>query len=207
MKKLLLTLVLFVSAYSFGQSAYENGMTKAFGLWQENKTAEAAQLFERIAAAEKNNWLPSYYAATIHIIDAFSIKDETLLTAKLNKAQNLLDEAKSNSENNAELLITQALLNTAYIAYDGQKYGMTLSGENAQLYAMALNIAPNNPRVVLGKAEWDMGAARFFGQSVAPFCKEIKRAVELFKNEKPAGKFHPQGGIERALEALKQCDK
>lgn len=207
MKKLLLTLVLFVSAYSFGQSAYENGMKKAFGLWQENKTAEAAQLFERIAAAEKNNWLPSYYAATIHIIDAFSIKDETLLTTKLNKAQNFLDEAKSNSENNAELLITQALLNTAYIAYDGQKYGMTLSGENAQLYAMALKIAPNNPRVVLGKAEWDMGSARFFGQSVAPFCKEIKRAVELFKNEKPAGKFHPQGGIERALEALKQCDK
>lgn len=42
---------------------------------------------------------------------------------------------------------------------------MTLSGKNAQLYAKALVIAPNNPRVFLGNAEWNMGAAKFFGKS------------------------------------------
>lgn len=205
MKKILLICLLFITANNFGQSAYEKGMGKAFELWQTQKTTEAAQLFERIATAEKDNWLPPYYAATILIIEGFSIKDETLLTAKLTKAKEFLDAATMISENNPELLITQAMLNTAYIAFDGQKYGMTLSGENAQLYARALSIAPNNPRVVLGKAEWDMGAAQFFGQSLEPYCKGVKRAVELFKKEKPAGKFHPQGGIERALEVLKQC--
>ena len=69
-------------------------------------------------------------------------------------------------------------------------------------------MAPNNPRVVLGKAQWDIGGAAFFGQSTAPFCKEIERSIELFKKEKPNTTFLPYGGIERAQQALKeQCGK
>jgi hypothetical protein len=207
MKKITLLLALIFAANGTAQTPYEKGMAKALGLWGQQKNTEAVQIFERIASAEKDNWLPKYYAATVLIIDGFSIKDETKLTTQLNKAQQLLDEATAISKSNPEIIITQAMLNTVYVAFDGQKYGMTLSGENAQLYAAALKIAPNNPRVVLGKAQWDIGGAAFFGQSTKPFCKEIERSIELFKNEKPKGKFHPFGGIERAEEALKQCGK
>jgi len=129
------------------------------------------------------------------------------LTTQLSKAQDLLDTANTISKSNPEIIITQALLNTVYVAFDGQKYGMKVSGENIQLYAAALKIEPNNPRVVLSKAQWDIGGAAFFGQSTEPFCKEIKRSIELFKNEKQKGKFHPFGGIERAQEALNKCGK
>jgi hypothetical protein len=44
------------------------------------------------------------------------------------------------------------VLNTGYIAFDGQKYAMILSKKNSQLYAKALAIAPSNPRVILGYA-------------------------------------------------------
>lgn len=207
MKKITLVFAFIFAVSISAQTPYEKGMTKAFALWGQQKNTEAVQLFERIASAEKDNWLPPYYAATVLIIDGFSIKDETKLTTQLNKAQELLDDASAISKNNPEIIITQAMLNTVYVAFDGQKYGMTLSGENIQLYAAALKIAPNNPRVVLGKAQWDIGGATFFGQSTKPFCKEIERSIELFKKEKPAGKFHPFGGIERAQEALKQCEK
>ncbi|MFT6749554.1 MAG: hypothetical protein ACJAQ1_001503, partial [Flavobacterium sp.] len=33
--------------------------------------------------------------------------------------------------NNPEIILTQALLNTGYIAFDRQKYGMTFSGKNS----------------------------------------------------------------------------
>lgn len=207
MKKITLLLALIFAANVTAQTPYEKGMAEALGLWGQQKNTEAVQLFERIASAEIDNWLPKYYAATVLIVDGFSIKDETKLTMQLNKAQQLLDEATAISKSNPEIIITQAMLNTVYVAFDGQKYGMTLSGENIQLYAAALKIAPNNPRVVLGKAQWDIGGAAFFGQSTKPFCKEIERSIELFKNEKPKGKFHPFGGIERAEEALKQCGK
>ena len=78
-------------------------------------------------------------------------------------------------------------------------------GKNAQLYAKALAIAPKNPRVILGNAEWNMGAAQFFGQDTTPFCKDIERALELFANFKPETPFHPNWGKERAEQVLASC--
>ncbi|WP_428742154.1 hypothetical protein [Tenacibaculum sp.] len=207
MKKIITLLAIVFAVNVSAQSQYEKGMTKAFELWKTNKTTEAAQLFERISKAEKNNWLPPYYAATIEIIESFQIKDEATLTTKLTKAQGFLDIAKSISPENPEILITQALLNIAYMVFDGQKYGMTMSMKNATLYEKALKLAPNNPRVVLSKAESDMGAARFFGQSTEPFCNNIKKAIELGKEEKITEKFYPRFNKERAEEVLKKCMK
>ena len=189
------------------QSKYQMGMEKAFSLWEQGKMTEASQLFERISKAEPTKWLPSYYAATVEILESFGMKEETTLTAKLTKAQEFLDDAILNSENNPEILITQALLNTAYIAFDGQKYGMTLSGKNAQLYAKALAISPNNPRVILGSAEWKMGTAKYFGQPIQPYCDEIKRAIKLGKKEKIKVEFYPKFMLERAKQVLEQCTK
>ena len=201
----LLTLVFTVSLSA--QTPYEKGMEKAFELWKTNKTKEASQLFERIATAEKDNWLPPYYAATIEIIESFQIKEEATLIAKLNKAQIFLDTANSLSPDNPEILIRQALLHVAYMAFDGQKYGMTMSMKNVALYNKALELAPENPRVILSKAESDMGAARFFGQSTKPFCENIKKAIELSKKEEITIKFYPKFNVERAEKVLEQCMK
>jgi hypothetical protein len=206
MKKTI-TLIALVFAVSLSaQSQYEKGMAKAFELWGAQGNTEASQLFERISKAEKENWLPPYYAATIEIIGSFGLKDEVVLKARLNKAQAFLDSATTISPDNPEILITQALLNTAYMAFDGQKYGMSMSMKNGGLYDKALKLAPNNPRVVMSKAEADMGAARFFGQSLAPFCKDVKRAIELAKKEKVSEKFYPKFMFKRAEQVLKQCE-
>ena len=205
MKKVLFIIAIFIATGISAQSKYQQGMQKAFGLWEQGKQTEASQLFERISKAEPNNWLPAYYVATIEIVGSFGLKDENVLTAKLTKAQEFLDVAKSNSENNPEIIITQAFLNLGYIAFDGQKYGMTLSGKNNMLYAKALQIAPNNPRVILGKAEWEMGAAKFFGKSTQPYCDAIKKAIELGKVEKIEQEFYPRFQLKRAEQVLAQC--
>lgn len=205
MKNVLFIIAIFIATGIAAQSKYQKGMQKAFELWNKGKMTEASQLFERISKAEPTKWKPAYYAANVEILGSFGLKDEAKLKAKLTKAQELLDVAKANSKNNPEIIITQALLNTGYIAFDGQKYGMTLSGKNAQLYAKALAIAPNNPRVILSNAEWNMGAARFFGKSTKPYCDEIKRAIKLAKEEKIEEEFYPKFLEKRALEVLKQC--
>lgn len=207
MKKCMFIITLLFAGVISSQSKYQTGMEKAFSLWEQGKMTEASQLFERISKAEPTKWLPSYYAATVEILESFGMKEETTLTAKLTKAQEFLDDAILNSENNPEILITQALLNTAYIAFDGQKYGMTLSGKNAQLYAKALAISPNNPRVILGSAEWKMGTAKYFGQPIQPYCDEIKRAIKLGKKEKIKVEFYPKFMLERAKQVLEQCTK
>ncbi len=206
MQKLAIILVLFITQLLSAQTNYEKGMQKAFELWRTNPT-EASSLFERIAKAEPDNWLPSYYAAQVLITQSFGEQDKNKLTAQLAKAQNLLNDATAISKNNPELLILQALLHTAWVAYDGATYGMTLSPKVSALYAKAEQIAPNNPRVVLNKAEWAMGSARFFGQDTTPLCKDVERALELFANFKPETAFYPNWGKERAEQILESCNK
>ena len=204
MKKLILLTLFLVSVIGNSQSNYEKGMQKAFELWGTNPS-EASNLFERIAAAETDNWLPPYYAANVLILQSFNEKDKDKLDSQLKKAQDLINDATAISKNNPEILVLQAMKHTAYVAFDGATYGMQLSPKIAALYAQAEQIDATNPRVVLSKAEWDMGSAQFFGQDTAPFCKDIERALELFANFKPETPFHPNWGKERAEQVLSNC--
>jgi len=205
MKRIVTITILFISLIASAQGNYEKGMQKAFQLWGEGKSTEAANLFERIATAETDNWLPSYWAAQINIVTSFEEKDKDKLTAQLGKAQDLINDATAISKDNPEIMVMQALLHTAWVAYDGATYGMKLSGTVAQIYAKAQQMAPNNPRVVLNKAEWDMGSAKFFGQDIKPFCKDVERALELFANFKAESPFHPNWGEDRAKQILEDC--
>ncbi len=202
-----ITLFFLVTALSINaQNQYTDGMEKALKLWGERQTMAASNQFERIAMAEDDNWIPYYYVALVNTTASFGEKDEKILTQQLKKAKEFNDIAKNLSPDNPELLVMEAMVNTAWIAFDGATYGMTLSGKNAQLYQQALQLAPENPRVVFSKAEWDMGSARYFGKDTAPYCKDVARALELFKTEVNDTPFHPQWGKERAEDVAKQCE-
>ena len=205
MKKAVLITFMLIGSILTAQDQYTSGMQNAFQLWGEGKTLEASNLFERIATAEPDNWLPLYYASQVNTVASFGERDKEKLIQQLEKAQEFVDLAKAISPDNPEILVQQALIHTAWVAYDGATYGMTLSGKVVALYQKALQMAPNNPRVVFSKAEWDMGSAKFFGQDIAPYCKDVERALELFANFKPASDFHPNWGKERAEEIVKNC--
>lgn len=204
MKNILILIIALVTGSVMGQTKYEDGMQKALDLWGENKPWEAVNLFERIATAEPNEWLPPYYASLITIVHSFGEKDRAKLTANSDKALIFLNDAKAISEENPEILILEALWHTVWVAYDGAQYGMKYSAKVSQIYVEALKLAPNSPRVILNKAEWDMGGARFFGQSMEPYCKDIQRAIELFADFEPEGKFYPSYGLERAKQILEE---
>ncbi|MCB0458251.1 MAG: hypothetical protein KDC91_10950 [Flavobacteriaceae bacterium] len=196
--------ITFVTLTGFAQTKYEQGMIKAFDLWKNNQPWEAANLFERIAQAEPDNWLPPFYVAQINVLYSFSEKDEEKLTAQLNKAQDFLNDAKALSKDNAEILVVQAQLYTAWVVFDGAKHGMTMSPKISQLYQEAYKIEPENPRTAFGKVEWELGTARWFGQDTKPFCEDLKKAVALFDTYQPKGQFYPSGGGDYAKQSLAQ---
>jgi len=205
MKKVIVIAVMLISTIGFAQDQYTKGMQKAFQLWGEGKVMEASNMFERISSAEMDNWLPYYYVSSINTIASFGEKDKEKLTQQLEKAQEFVDLAKAIAPNNPEIMVQQAMVYTAWVASDGATYGMTLAPKVTALYAKAAELAPNNPRVVFSKAEWDMGSAAYFGKDTAPYCKDVERALELFDTFKAASDFHPNWGKDRAEEVLKNC--
>ena len=205
MTKLIIATALFITTLLSAQGQFEQGMGKAFGLWKEGKNQEASDLFERIALAEKNSWLPNYYIALINSTSAFQTKDKEKINTLLTKAQSNLDIEMAKNPNNPELLVMQAMIHTGWIAFDPMTYGMTLSGKVSELYAKAEAIAPENPRVVFCKAEFAIGGAKWTGANVKDLCKDVERSIALFATFKPETPFSPKWGLDRANEALKNC--
>lgn len=207
MKQLIIVVTLLVSTLTNAQTNYEKGMIKAFDLWGANKWTEAEQMFERIAAAEPDEWLPNYYIAQMNSLKTWNEKDPQKVKAQLDKAQEYLNTAMGLSNDNADLLVMQAQIYTNWVAFDGMTYGMKYSAKVSELYNNAYKLAPKNPMVVLGRAEWNMGSARYFGQDTKPFCKDIEKAIELYDSYTPEIRFAPNWGKERAIEVLKSCQE
>lgn len=207
MKHLIIIALLVITSFTQAQTNFEKGMTKAFELWQANKTDDAENMFERIAKAEPKAWLPNYYIAQLNSIKSWSTKDATILKAQLDKAQNHLDLAMTKSENNAELLIMQAQILTNWVAFDGMTYGMKYGAKISELYGKALALEPTNPRATFCKADWEMNSAKYFGKDTAPYCKDIEASIILFDTFKPERKFYPNWGKERAVQVAASCKK
>lgn len=207
MKKIIIICTALVFGFNQAQTNFEKGMDKAFELWKTDKVDEAINLFERIANAEKDNWLPHYYIAQINSIRSWNVKDETVLKAQLDKAHEHLNIAMAISKNNPELLVMQGQIYTNWVAFDGRTYGMKYAAKVTELYNKAYKIAPKNPRVVMCKADWAMGSARYFGQDPKPYCEELESSLALFDAFKAESKYHPTWGKNRAKEAIKPCKK
>ena len=205
MTKIIITIVLFVTTQLFSQGQFEQGMGKAFALWGEGKNTEASAMFERIASAEKESWLPNYYVALVNTTTAFATKDKEQMNALLTKAQSALTIELSKYPNNAELLVMQAMIHTAWIVYDPMTNGQRLSGDVMYILNKAYKIAPENPRVVFQKASFEIGMAQYFGQDTKPMCAQIEKSIELFATFKPETAFHPSWGLDRAQDELKKC--
>lgn len=205
MTKIIIAIVLFITSLVSAQGKFEQGMGKAFQLWGEGKNTEASAMFERIAAAEQTSWLPNYYVALVNTTSAFQTKDKEQIDLLLTKAQNALDIELIKNPNNPELLVMQAMIHTAWIAFDPMTNGQKLSGKVMELYGKAEAIAPENPRVVFEKAEFEIGGAKFWGKDTKPMCAQIEKAIGLFATFKPETPFSPKWGLERAEAALKNC--
>lgn len=205
MTKIITFIVFFVVSVVTAQGNFEKGMEDALMTWKKDNPKEAVAKFERIASVEQNNILPNYYIAFINTIQAFDSKDRKEMKLLIENAQKAQDVMNSIAPNDVEVLVVQAMIKTAWVVYDPMTNGQKLSGEIMSIYNKVALIAPNNPRVVLNKAEFEIGMAQYFGSDTKPMCEQIAKSIELFANFKPETPFHPNWGLERAQEALKNC--
>lgn len=206
MTKIIFALVFFVlSNCTLSAQNYEQGMQKALGFWKEGKTTEAVALFERIAATENDKWIPNYYIGLIQILESFKPENKGKMNDLLNNADEVIDLELSKNPENAEFLVLQALSKTALLASDPMTYGMSLSPQISGIYQKALALAPANPRVVLNKADFEMGGAQWTGADIKQICKQYEQAVELFSKFKDETPFYPNWGLDRAKAGVLKC--
>jgi hypothetical protein len=210
MKTLILLIALVLSATSLNaQSKYETAMTKAMDQYKAGKTAkdmlDVSALFERIAEAEKDKWLPYYYAALTNNmaswIDEKSDKDKLA-----EKSLVLVAKAEALEANNAELFCLRNMIASSQMMVDPmsrwQSYGM----EASNALTDAKKADPNNPRIYFLEGQGVFNTPEAFGGGKKNAKPLFEKSVTLFETFTLASPFHPDWGKDDATEMLKACE-
>lgn len=212
MKRIILPITLcFLVFSSMAQSSkFQQGMQANLALFDSIKTPEdyvgLAASFERIADAEKNQWLPYYYAALSNILRGFSDtkanKDELA-----ERADALIAKAEAIDPKNAEIFLLKSMTSTLHMLVDPQtrwqQYGAAVN-ENRE---KAKQLDPNNPRVYFLEGQNVFGTPKEFGGGKEKAKPLFEKSVALFKTYKPAGDLYPNWGLKSAQQMLQQTQQ
>lgn len=170
------------------------------------KLQNLANNFERIAGAEKAEWLPGYYAAYCYANMAYSAKGETIDTY-CDKAEAFLKKADSISPNNSEIYTLKAQIASARISVNpmtrGQKYGM----QSAELREKAKELDKTNPRPYYLEGTSNFYTPPMFGGGKDKAKPAFEKALQLYETFKPASSISPNWGKNSTIYFLKECDK
>ena len=212
--KTITTLLLFVLATTATHSQnarYTEFMKQNIMKLDSAKTPEDFQTlannFERIAAAEKDQWHPYYYAAYSLAMKSFIIKDKSQVDGICDKADEYVSMAESLNNNNSEITTMKAMLLESRMGVD-QSRGMTLGPRTSTLLQKAIKEEPlNNPRALTQMAQMTYYTPVAFGGGKEPGIVYLKKAVEAYDTFKPANDLDPNWGKKYAQELLAEWSK
>lgn len=162
--------------------------------------------FERIANAEKSQWLPYYYAALTQLNYGFAAGKPETYEAIADKAEGYLKAAESLKPGNSELTILKSMVATMRMLVDPMsrymQYGQQIEGYIQQ----AMSQDPANPRPYFIKAQNIANTPEQFGGGCRAAAEIIKAGLEKYANFKPATEMDPDWGFENLKELAKSCE-
>ncbi len=208
MKQLLVIISMFICGMAAAQSKYETAMARGLEQFKAAKSAEdmatASAFFERVADAEKDKWLPYYYAAyTNHLIGWMNPKADKDKVAE--KSKDLITKAEVIEHNNSEIYCLRQMVAIQQMTVDPMSRWQTYGAEGTRALESATKADPNNPRIYYLSGQTLMNTPEAFGGGKAVAKKLFEKSLELYKTFQPASPFHPNWGKEEAEKLLAQC--
>jgi len=210
MKRIIIALVAVVaSSITLAQTEsdkFTKAMEKNIALLDSAKTPQdwidVTAAFERIADAEKTQWLPYYYVAYGNVtLGIMSIGDNIFgnnadkTDPKADAAQKALDKAISLSKETSETWVIKKMIATLRMLGDVMNRYMTYGPEGAAALETAKNMDPNNPRVYLLEGQDKYNTPAEYGGSKEEAKVLFEKAKELFGKAQPESSIHPHWGF------------
>lgn len=159
---------------------------------------DLAGSFERIANAEKTQWLAYYYATLCNVDIAnmyFQMQQPDKIDEFADKAEPLLNKTEELQKNNSEVLCLKKMFNTAKMMGNPMGRYMTYAPVAAQALEEAKKLDPENPRVYLLEGIDKYYTPEQYGGSKEEGKKLFEEAAKKFETFKPASSIHPSWGM------------
>ncbi len=200
MKKLFIA-VLFIAVCNstFAQSEkFVAAMQSKLEGFATAKTAEdfldLSNAFERIAEAEKTQWLAYYYAAQMQIIYGYMQKDMATVDPIANKAEELINKADALEKSNSEISCIKSMVAGLRMMVNPMQRWQQYGALSGQLLEEAKKQDPTNPRpYALQSQSLFYTPAQFGGgcSTAKPFAEQGSKLLAEFKTKSP---MHPSWG-------------
>lgn len=211
MKKIFIVLIaLAVTTHGIAQSEkFTKAMTTNIALIDSAKTADdmlaASAAFERIGDAEKNQWLPYYYAAFSQVIYAFMKNDRNNNDAYAGKAEQLLLKADGLQPNNSEVSCVKSMIATLRMLVNPQQRWQQYGPVTQEELDKAKTQDPANPRPYYLQGNNLRNTPEQFGGGCNTAKPLLEEAMKKFEAFKPASPIAPNWGKNRTEQLLAGC--
>ncbi|MBB5639024.1 hypothetical protein HDF26_001261 [Pedobacter cryoconitis] len=209
-KSITLILVL-ISLNSFAQNvnpkfsqAIKTGLDMVAAAKGGEDYLKAENYFERIAAVETKEWIPSYYSAYCNLYAGYNTASKELKDQYWDKALQEIDKANALSANNSEIYALKGALEFMKMSVDPRSR-MYFMGNSAESLEKAIALNPENPRIYLIKGQDTFYTPEAFGGGKEKAKPILESAVAKFAIFKPVNTIEPNWGAESAKALLAQC--
>lgn len=172
---------------------------------------ELANAFERIAEAEKTQWLPYYYAALCNVNAGLMMGGPDIMSGNAaktdpiaDKAEKLLNKAEEMMKDNSEIYVVRKQIASLRMMGDVMSRYMTYGPEATAHLEKAKKLNPENPRVYLLEGQDQFFTPEQFGGSKAQAKLLFESALKKFESFKPESEIHPSWGAATANYFLSQ---
>lgn len=203
--------IICLQATMFAQNEkYVSAMEKNLTLFDSAKTVEdftkIANNFERIGDAEKNQWLPYYYAGLALSTAGWfpALKDKDANSERMNSLCDKADAIATTDADKAEILAIRNMSATQQMIVDPASRYMSHGVAANQALEKGIKLDPNNPRLFYLQAMSLFNTPAQFGGGKDKAKPVFEKALELFKKQDPK-ELYPKWGQKQTEEMIKQC--
>jgi hypothetical protein len=214
MKHFIFALFIFgASAASAQSEKFTAAMQSKLEAYQTANASEdfldLSNAFERIAEAEKTQWLAYYYAAHAQVIYGFMLsqKDPSGLDPIADKAEQLINKADVLEKNNSEISCVKSMIATLRMSVNPMQRWQQYGPVSAEAIANAKQQDPSNPRPYALEAQSLFYTPAQFGGGCATAKPVAEQGMKLLEAFKPKSALHPVWGKMQFDMVMGGCNK
>ena len=212
--KIILTIVIcFLTAAGMqaDDGKYEKAMKKNLSKIDSARDVgsllDVANGFERIAFAEKEKWLPYYYASFIYVLAGFADTTAGKKDGYLDKADTFINIADSLEEDESEIYVLKGMIAQARLQIDPMNRWMIYGRISSSNFEKAMVLDTLNPR-----PEYLMGVGLYytpeqFGGGPVAAKPLLEKSLEKFNQFEPDNDLMPNWGREMVEQMLGQINE
>ena len=200
-------LIILILAFSLSLNAQNNNYIKAMKnvlamMDTSSSSIEylqyAANDFERIGQAMKNEWLPFYYSAYCYVQLSHLVKKNNERDIYVNKAIELNNKADNICQDNSEIYVMKGFILQAYMDIEPMTRGIKYNPECISMFKKAQELDHKNPRSYLWHAVQLFNMPTFLGGGTKKAFPLLKKALEKYETFQPESEIHPCWGLSYA---------